>query len=280
MYGNDVLTINSKELPHNFSMQHILLFALVVALPGPTSDAESIVGGFELPFGSQNRYPWMTSLQYKGRHFCGAVLMNPTTVVTAAHCKIPEPLDTLSAVARRFNLNAEKAQEGSLTFSITNIIQHPSYIQGRRFNAFDIAVWKVRLISGDPRTIPSYPNSFSFDDGSRTIPNTFLNIMGWGVTQENGHISEKLRIASVPVSDPLDCKLAYPGVHFTSFCAGFLQGGVDSCQSDSGGPIFSEINGKIVLVGLSSYGTGCGLSRIPGAYVKLSTVTDFIFLLV
>jgi trypsin len=252
------------------------LIALVSAVPRPEEGTvNEIVGGNELPVGTQNKYPWMASIQYEFNHFCGGILVNRNTVITAAHCKIPEPIEKLFVSARRYNLNADPRQENSLRFRVVNIIQHPNYSFDAKYNPFDVAIWKVELIEGNSNLIPQ--NVINFDDGTfANDVNTPLNIMGWGLTQEGGNLSPILRIASVNVIDNNLCKTSFPGLHFTSFCAGRWTGGVDTCQSDSGGPIFYEGNGRTVLVGLSSYGSGCGRPRFPGIYTKISTVMDFI----
>ena len=42
------------------------------------------------------------------------------------------------------------------------------------------------------------------------------------------------------------------------FCAGFLEGGVDTCQGDSGGGMMCGVRGREAVVGLTSWGYGCG----------------------
>lgn len=44
----------------------------------------------------------------------------------------------------------------------------------------------------------------------------------------------------------------------TEICAGIKEGGKDSCQSDSGGPLVINHNGEFVQVGVVSWGDGSG----------------------
>src|SRR5215203_3131243 len=78
-----------------------------------------------------------------------------------------------------------------------------------------------------------------------------------------------LRAASVPVVADATCGSS--GVYDTDFdpatmvCAGYPEGGVDSCSGDSGGPLASALEGGgYRLVGITSWGEGCGLSAAPG----------------
>jgi trypsin len=44
----------------------------------------------------------------------------------------------------------------------------------------------------------------------------------------------------------------------TMICAGIVGDGKDTCQGDSGGPYIVEENGRAELVGITSWGRGCG----------------------
>ncbi|KAL6422856.1 hypothetical protein ACFW04_010409 [Cataglyphis niger] len=56
------------------------------------------------------------------------------------------------------------------------------------------------------------------------------------------------------------------------FCAGYLEGGKDSCQGDSGGGMVC--NG--VLTGIVSGGEGCAQPRLPGVYADIFYYVDWI----
>ena len=45
--------------------------------------------------------------------------------------------------------------------------------------------------------------------------------------------------------------------------------GNDACQGDSGGPLVCSINQKAVLVGVVSWGDGCGEEGKPGIYANV-----------
>ena len=60
-------------------------------------------------------------------------------------------------------------------------------------------------------------------------------------------------------------------------CAGFKEGGKDSCQGDSGGPLMlMGPKQKYEIIGIVSFGIGCGQPGYPGIYTKVGRYLDWI----
>uniref|UniRef100_A0A3B3VCZ6 trypsin n=1 Tax=Poecilia latipinna TaxID=48699 RepID=A0A3B3VCZ6_9TELE len=76
----------------------------------------------------------------------------------------------------------------------------------------------------------------------------------------------RLQCLDAPIVDDKDCENAYPGmITRRMVCAGYMDGGRDACNGDSGSPL--------VCVGevhcLVSWGQGCTQPNYPGVYVKV-----------
>jgi secreted trypsin-like serine protease len=260
----------------------LLLSALVClsvnAMPAmPLDDSSefttnSIVGGTEV--NPKFKYPWLTSLQSRGSHFCGGTLLNPTTVVTAAHCSLDTSASSVNVFVHRHDLRS--SDEGGFQFTVSKIIVHPQFDADKMAN--DVAIWKVKLVGQNATALPLA--SIKLDTGSYSKADTKLTVAGWGTTSsQSQRVSYIMLEATVPITSDTLCKTAYPDVDSTSLCAGYQAGGIDSCQGDSGGPLFSyKSANEFVLVGLTSYGDGCGKPDFPGVYTRVSSssVSDFI----
>ena len=104
-------------------------------------------------------------------------------------------------------------------------------------------------------------------------------VAGWGLTSEGGRQSEDLMEVSVPVVDHMQCKAAYPTklVDQSMICAGIPTGGMDGCQGDSGGPMaVVDMDGKVKLAGVVSWGVGCARPGLFGVYSTVHNAIDFI----
>jgi len=173
-------------------------------------------------------------------------------------------------VAGEYNL---KKVEGSEQEShIAEYIQHPDYDEKTNLNDIALLKLKTPLKMNEmvqPACLP--PPSMKeqiYADGAKTI------LSGWGELDpkgifengKEGRSPDILKAASFPIVDYEVCNS--PG-HYHGmlgkgmFCAGFLAGGVDACQGDSGGPLVEEIEGRITVVGVVSWGAGCAQRNKP-----------------
>lgn len=64
-------------------------------------------------------------------------------------------------------------------------------------------------------------------------------------------------------------------------CAGYIgEGGKDSCTGDSGGPMrcyhTKNDTETLLLIGVVSWGYGCGEKQKPGVYTRVTSVRKWI----
>ncbi|MFD4700019.1 S1 family serine peptidase [Streptomyces niveus] len=98
---------------------------------------------------------------------------------------------------------------------------------------------------------------------------TLVKAAGWGATSEGGPpIALLLRYVEVPIVARSACQRAYgsASVNTRMLCAGASEDSKDVCQGDKGGPLFHGDT----LVGIVSWGDGCGRDSAPGGYANVS----------
>jgi len=63
----------------------------------------------------------------------------------------------------------------------------------------------------------------------------------------------------------------------TMICAGYAEGGKDSCHGDSGGPLqCQDSDGQWKLIGIGSWSYECALPRKPTVYTRVERYVDWI----
>jgi trypsin len=104
-----------------------------------------------------------------------------------------------------------------------------------------------------------------------------LQTAGWGATAWKAPASPELLEVSVPVTTIDYCLKAYPDLDVPSaICAGYPDGQKDSCNGDSGGPLFAFEKNIFTLVGVVSFGDECAKPGFPGVYTRITSVVDYI----
>ena len=108
-------------------------------------------------------------------------------------------------------------------------------------------------------------------------------VTGWGHERKHGVVQAVLKQVNVPILDNDFCtELWRKNGHYETLtdrmvCGGILNGGRDTCQADSGGPMVSRLkNGRFALVGVTSWGHGCGLKAQPGVYARVTNLKEWI----
>uniref|UniRef100_UPI00358F76F6 serine protease 27-like n=1 Tax=Myxine glutinosa TaxID=7769 RepID=UPI00358F76F6 len=106
-------------------------------------------------------------------------------------------------------------------------------------------------------------------------------ISGWGTESEASLVLPwRAREAMVQVVHYSHCrreKIYRRHLTDRMFCAGQPRGGVDSCQGDSGGPLVcQEADGVWRVIGVTSWGHGCGRPEYPGVYSRIDKMLNWL----
>ncbi|PWA19100.1 hypothetical protein CCH79_00018645 [Gambusia affinis] len=124
----------------------------------------------------------------------------------------------------------EQLIHGAHSLAVKRIIHHPQY--WHKGLDYDIALMRLQeplVFDGlvQPICLPNY--------GKEITEGTMCWISGWGATEEDGESSVVLHSAMIPLISTKTCNQAdvYKGlISSWMICAGYLEGGIDSCQGD------------------------------------------------
>ncbi|KAK6631149.1 hypothetical protein RUM43_014245 [Polyplax serrata] len=308
---------------------------------------------------AQGAWPWQVSLQLLHPkfgligHWCGAVLIQPLWIITAAHCIHNDlfnlPLATLwTAVLGDWNRDIEENTE--IRVPIDRIIVHEKYNNYENdiaimklskavhirsvclpddwtnYNVFQDEMEKKNFFTNENgkntpstthrkgRRISSNKNSSSNNKIDKyqsnyinmlaveiqKISEKFKNqrknvhkgnyksraqpkcvVTGWGRDKTQGPMTSTLLQATVPLHDNSLCQAKYGSsvpIRTGHLCAGHLDGTTGTCVGDSGGPLQCSLNdGRWVLTGITSFGSGCAKPGYPDVYTRLAFYVPWIY---
>ncbi|KAM6258512.1 LOW QUALITY PROTEIN: mannan-binding lectin serine protease 1-like [Porphyrio hochstetteri] len=233
--------------------------------------------------------------------FGSGALLSDSWVLTAAHVLRSQRRDkTVIPVSKEhvtvyLALHDVRNKMEAVNRTVERIILHEEF-DIQNYN-HDIALVKLKekVTMGKyvmPVCLPQFEHEL---EGPH--PNTLGLVAGWGISNPNitvdeiissgmRTLSDILQYVKLPVVLHAECKTSYESrsgnysVTENMFCAGYYEGGKDTCLGDSGGAFVIQDPGtrRWVAQGLVSWGgpEECGSKQVYGVYTKVSNYVDWV----
>ncbi|KAF5922247.1 hypothetical protein HPG69_007135 [Diceros bicornis minor] len=252
-------------------------------------------------------FPWQalivvedTSRVPNDKWFGSGALLSESWILTAAHVLRSQRRDnTVTPVSKEhvtvyLGLHDVRDKSGAVNSSAARVVLHPDF-NIQNYN-HDIAL--VQLREPVPLGPHVMPICLPRPEPEGPAPYMLGLVAGWGISNPNVTVdeiissgtrtlSDVLQYVKLPVVPHAECKTSYESrsgnysVTENMFCAGYYEGGKDTCLGDSGGAfvILDDLSQRWVAQGLVSWGgpEECGSKQVYGVYTKVSNYVDWLW---
>jgi trypsin len=251
-------------------MQRLAVLVVLAATPALAGPDRPILGGTPATAG---QFPPVVALEIGGG-LCSGTLIAKDWVLTAAHCVTPMEvgLPDQAAVTQNMKvfLHTLDIRNPGPSVGATDTIPDPGFdLMHPGHN--DSGLVKLAMPVTD---IAPTPLNF---DSSKAPVGTTVTMVGYGTTVSGGGLDTSgVEYTVQQTAVPCSSLTAPPGSTLTDvnlLCFNQTDG-MGKCNGDSGGPSFAMIGGKLVEVGVTSFGSpGC---TMVGADTRVDAEKAFI----
>ncbi|XP_034883715.1 ovochymase-1 [Mirounga leonina] len=221
-------------------------------------------------------WPWQVGVRFLGSHQCGGAILNPTWILTAAHCVQSKnnPLFWTIVAGDHDRTLKEPTEQ---VRRVKRMVVHEDF--DRRSSDSDIAL--IQLSS--PLKFNSVVRPVCLPQSTEPLLSSEIcAVTGLGSISEDGGLTRRFQQIRVSMLESEGSERTYSshpgGLTEKMMGAGFADsGGKDFCQGDSGGSLVCRHEtGPFVLYGIAGWGAGCAQPRKPGVFAKASVFLDWI----
>lgn len=242
---------------------------------------QRIINGTNLKKQNKKKYNFFCNIcdNYSYTPLAAGAYIGKNIVVTAAH--VVYGLKSNSLINVRFG--KKNLYHPGLKFNIDKILIHPEYNHKTTDN--DIALIFLDNRPGRYGINKIYLPSNILSNEIYKI-NKKCIILGYGTNNFLfGNQPNYLQQAGIKIMDKNKSLIPKSWITKNMITAGDYNNlnnpfdNEDACQGDSGGPLFGNHgkNNESVLMGITSWGVGCGLNNFPGVYTKVGNYTRWIY---
>ncbi|VVC36427.1 Hypothetical protein CINCED_3A025618 [Cinara cedri] len=230
-------------------------------------------------------FPWQALILTNGNSFVsnGALIDNKHIISTAHFLNsFTKNVSSLKVRLGEWDIYKNVEPQPHVERSIVSITVHPEYSSWNMHN--DIAVITMSetvMVTGHVSPVclpPRPPNAVSPRQW------TGCRVSGWGTESfERPRYPGVLKKVNVPLWDRSRCVKSLRAtrlggrfeLHEGFLCAGGEEN-EDACKGDGGSPLVCEHDSVSHLIGLVSWGIGCGTASVPGVYIDVNVYVTWI----
>ncbi|XP_045569780.1 mast cell protease 1A-like [Salmo salar] len=237
---------------------YLYLLILLQLLSSTGASESGIVGG---KIAKPHSRPYMVSLQHRGHHVCGGMLIWEDVVLTSAHClRNAYPLMVLLGAH-----DLKKWKKSFQKIQVSHYHRHPLHENITQIS-YDIMLLKLKTTA----RLTEYVTVIGLPKEDEHIPaSPKCSVAGWGKTNSNNKQgSDVLMEVAVTLEDNSECKSVWQNYFdIKQMMCTSTTGGKGFCQGDSGGPLIC--NNKAQGIVAFNYAERCDDSRYPHVYMKI-----------
>ncbi|KAK9502994.1 hypothetical protein O3M35_011660 [Rhynocoris fuscipes] len=238
-----------------------------------------IVGGTDA---EMNEFPSLAIVIHrskedeKGKLWCSATIITPRAALSAAHCYNEDRnINNYILIVGEHDTSLTNETDVEKHMKLSRIIINKAYESSTYRNDIALLITEQE-IKYSPKVGPA---CLPFNIDKNDVMGKYLTAAGWGSLTLEGKrpkILQKVRLQVVEDSHCTDTYNEYYYMYNSSQQICTYSPGKDACTGDSGGPLYytdQETNSSII-VGIISYGNGCGTA--PGVNVLVNSFLPWI----